>query len=91
MSNRNVPVLEHGYLRSIGCIGRTRHLASCNNFARDIEEMLINIRTPLSPSSISQQIHLFCRTSTSGCFRLLLSLKKVSRLLRIITTNQKVK
>ena len=69
MSNRKVPVLEHGLLLGIGCIGRTRHLASCNSFTRDVNEMLSNIRTPLSPSLTSRQEQLFHRTPTSGCFR----------------------
>ena len=68
MSNREAPVLEHGKLLGIGCIGRTSHLASNNNFTRDVKEMLSNIRTPLSPSSISRQEHLFHRTPTRGCF-----------------------
>ena len=69
MSNRKVPVLEHGFLLGIGCIGRPRHLASCNSFTRDVKEMLSNIRTPLSPSLTSRQEQLFHRTPTSGCFR----------------------
>ena len=69
MSNREVPLLEHGYLLGIGCMGRTRHLVSSNNFTRDVKEIISNIRTPPSPSLISRQEHLFHRTPTSGCFR----------------------
>ena len=53
LSNRKVPVLEYGYLLGIGRIRKTGHLASCNNFTRDVKdvkEMLRNIRKSLSPS-----------------------------------------
>ena len=47
MSNWEVSVLEHKYFLGIGCTGRTCHLASCNNFARDVS----NVRTPLPRSA----------------------------------------
>ena len=58
-------VLEYKYLPDIDCTGRTRHLASYN------QEMLSNLRTPPSPSSIIRQEQFFYRIPPSGCFRLM--------------------
>ena len=44
--------------------------------------MLSNIRTPLFPSSITRQEHLFYRTPTSGCFRICLGKDIVNNMLK---------